>query len=557
MPRGNTRTKHGFAERTGPKPRTAAPRKAQAAKPKTKAKAKHNPYFKQDYVARLTRVPHSGESESKGSRTVGSSTVPITKSTSSSLYLELGNRGVHGQSIRATGVEYITTVTVPSGEVANTIYYNRRNNCAIPRTRLALIASIFQRWHPRKYTYMFVSSQPATTPGTLVFSQDPDPTTVWVSGETGVVGRMRTATGSQMKQTWQHTHCELPSSKDYTSLWTVDNSTTVTDSDRLDLAGQYLIAAAAPTGLAAGTTLGIIELHYDIEFYVPRLTVTASVRQSNAKFSPAMVESVKAAVYEGKGILAATFDTLAENVKDLSVNLDNLGTFKEMSRKFTQVTFNSEAKDEKGVRTPTTSSTAGGVLDDVYGLELLVYLPPGGTNKGNLLSPFYATVYHGVTWYDGEMDISDMKQYDVPGVGYCYGHRLSVNVSTLFQPTARTGGWVDLVAGFNPVYDPGEIGIHFMVTDALDDIFVEFFGSSTGTSGCKVAHRKPPAGPRTRSARVAGETASSSTGMHAELQRSWAVTNEPEEPPAKPPAGRDLPPPVAGAAASAPRTPRK
>jgi len=83
-----------------------------------------------------------------------------------------------------------------------------------------------------------------------------------------------------MLQAWESGVCDMSPSGDYTSLWCLDpDVATIVDGDRLDMAGQFFVAIAAPfSTLGAAQAIGIVELEYDIEFYCPRLAAGAIER---------------------------------------------------------------------------------------------------------------------------------------------------------------------------------------------------------------------------------------------------------------------------------------
>jgi hypothetical protein len=181
-----------------------------------------------------------------------------------------------GDYLRISGSEYITTVEVPTRSLYNSpgsILFSRPNGSAPPNTRLAQFAEIYERWHPRVYTYRFIPSQPTTTPGTYIMAQEADCAAVYPVADATNVPRFRVMPGSVMAQMWEPASCHISKSGDYTSLWCNDPNVGETDvADRLDLAGVFYFAYVVGSGLASGTALGIIELDYEIDFYVPRLS---------------------------------------------------------------------------------------------------------------------------------------------------------------------------------------------------------------------------------------------------------------------------------------------
>jgi hypothetical protein len=115
-------------------------------------------------------------------------------------------------------------------------------------------------------------------------ASEPDPVIPYQQGEVGNIARLRALPGSKMFQAWESAVTDIPSTRDYTSLWCEDPDSKTDGSDRLDQAGTFYFACAATTSVANGTTLGMLELEYDIEFFVPRLNASALTRSAELGF---------------------------------------------------------------------------------------------------------------------------------------------------------------------------------------------------------------------------------------------------------------------------------
>jgi len=178
-----------------------------------------------------------------------------------------------GQHLRVSGREFLTTVTVPSGSLTpGGVIYDFECICEIPATRLTAFAKIYERWRPVRYRFHFIPTQPTTKAGTIVFGVDPDPTSEWTgSTSSDNIAKARSFVGSRMTQVWQPTMTDIGPVGDYTSFWCTPATAAVDAEDRLVAPGRFVVVCAAAGSLVTGDALGMIELEYDINFYLPRL----------------------------------------------------------------------------------------------------------------------------------------------------------------------------------------------------------------------------------------------------------------------------------------------
>jgi len=190
--------------------------------------------------------------------------------------------------MRVTGTDFICAVVQPATNSAGSIVLQLLNSPDPVSTRLAQFAPLYERWKARVYRYRFNSALPTTALGTLIMGQDPDPIGLY-SSAVATVSRLRCLPGSQMFHPWDNASCELPTSRDYTSLWTQDSSTGAANpDDRLHAAGQMVMAIASPTNVSANSALGTLELEYDIEFYSPRLGFSDLSKSTPIKLPPSI-----------------------------------------------------------------------------------------------------------------------------------------------------------------------------------------------------------------------------------------------------------------------------
>jgi hypothetical protein len=182
-------------------------------------------------------------------------------------------------------------------------------------TRLANFAAIFERWRPYKYNYRYVPSVPTTVAGSIILASDPDVAALYPDGSTSNIPRLTSLTGHRMTALWQPAVCGIASSADYTSLWTTDESGGDTSSvdARFDSAGQFVACIVTPPGSSfdAGTSIGSLELEYDIEFFRPRLALAEAAGEAAELIMKVPIETFpQSAMTTSEYSLSRTFSSL-------------------------------------------------------------------------------------------------------------------------------------------------------------------------------------------------------------------------------------------------------
>jgi hypothetical protein len=101
-----------------------------------------------------------------------------------------------------------------------------------------------------------------------------------------------------------------------TTLWTQPVETVSTDEDeRLAYAGKLILAVAGPTGLASGSTLGMLELAYHVRFYLPKLGGTdGSSSASLVSLQFERCESIAGPENAIKYVLGATIASMSHYI---------------------------------------------------------------------------------------------------------------------------------------------------------------------------------------------------------------------------------------------------
>jgi hypothetical protein len=276
------------------KPENKTPRKATASRANRKLKGAAPPRKRGGNAPRASapkRPTLSGPRRFPQRVGASSSAVPNTEP---GFRMVKTDRGVRA---RMSGSEFISPVVIGAdNNIANGILIQRPNTPLIPTTRLTQIAEIYSRWEPIKWKYRFIPSLPSASSGTLVYAHDPDPSAVWANGSSNNTSRAFTLNGRAFKQVWEGANSHLPPMADYTDLWTSPVTPTVGDvDDRLCSAGQFVLIVAATIGgydttpYPAGTVVGMLELDYEIDFYLPRLQGADSGDAIRGKLDPATV----------------------------------------------------------------------------------------------------------------------------------------------------------------------------------------------------------------------------------------------------------------------------
>jgi hypothetical protein len=227
---------------------------------------------------RAARANRSTASVSMSAR-MGPPTSIINQSSSGRFAVSGSDR-----SIRVKGTEFIRVLVMPDTITSGTVLFSTPNVAGPMNTRLANFAAIFERWRPYKYNYRYVPSVPTTVAGSIILASDPDVSALYPDGSTSNIPRLTSLTGHRMTALWQPAVCGIASSADYTSLWTTDESSGETSSvdARFDAAGQFVACIVTPPGSSfdAGTSIGSLELEYDIEFFRPRLALSEAAGEA-------------------------------------------------------------------------------------------------------------------------------------------------------------------------------------------------------------------------------------------------------------------------------------
>jgi hypothetical protein len=169
-----------------------------------------------------------------------------------------------GQVQRVSGTEFVTTVTAVSGALLpGGILFSKTNVCDPLATRLERLAEIYERWRVHKLTYHFIPTLASTFSGTLIMAQEPDVTATYDSPTTNLQ-RLMSLKGNCVFQVWERAAVPISPARDFTSLWTFDNSLS---GDRLVEAGTMIMACVAAGTMTSNLQIGSIELEYDFEFY--------------------------------------------------------------------------------------------------------------------------------------------------------------------------------------------------------------------------------------------------------------------------------------------------
>lgn len=354
-------------------------------------------------VARVPPKPRARTLVVGGTRTLANRSSVGARQT-----ITPGNHPKFGSTLRVSGTDYLGAVSLPGVESVGSILAQYDNTVLSQRTSLGVFAQLYSRWHAIKWRYIFRPSVPeGTTAGSFIMGQDPDPFAHYISGDADNVVKLRGLDGASIRSAWQVHTCDLPPNRDYTSLWCVDPDVAASsETDRLDLAGRMYFAVAAKTGLAAGATLGTMELEYDVQFFGRRLGAAALTRECVIQEqSSAGMDTIRSAIKVGK-FAVDTFITIVKPfltsavAQDLEPMEDTLRNY----RTITLATAPSESKTIKGA-----SASLGGFPAGKYTVTAYFWSPTVDLSVPNW----------GVTWplvYN--TDQSQIAFLDGPSVNY-------------------------------------------------------------------------------------------------------------------------------------------
>lgn len=267
-------------------------------------------------------------------------------------------------------------------------------------------------------------------------ASEPDPVAHYTSETTGNVARLRSVEGSKLFQCHENASCDLAKNRDYTSLWCLDPDISVTGDDRLDQAGDFYLVCAATTSVPDGTTLGMLELHYDIEFYSPRLQLSAIERASEFTFDNATFTSL----FTGGAKLL--IDTLMDYL------VDNLSSLPTTIAQFIRMYVSTLGTTS--YRIGSDSPIDGGWPNGVYSFQVAMCF----SNSAAAAKPASSLkLYHRIDWADGYSDTSGPEAWDTV-VNYRAANGVLYAVAILmpfdFGIAGTTRGFLDYLVDMNP-----------------------------------------------------------------------------------------------------------
>lgn len=389
---------------------------------------------------------------------------------------------VHGLVERVWGHDHVCMIAVPSGEVSGSIYTIQQVGAGQLGGSSAAAASTHKRWVPNHIEYQFITSLGNSSTGTYVAVIDPDPVAPWESGSATNLARISASTGSVFKQFGQHDTVTLPPSRDYTSLWCEDRSPVErTEGDRLTYAGQYLMVCAVPTGLPAGTTIGMVRRWYDISYLIDTVTVTASTNTTEIKYTGAAAQAFRAATAAG----AAAVDTLIDIAKNVSVAMPDLsfGGANTLLRTYKSVSIPSTSynEDKEPVTAYSYDDTAGFLSGNI---STFVFINSSGTGaQVNPLATRTAYYSSGVAFSGGTANrttpaSSDLYSYD--GVTYTTGSTLECEFGV-----GRKAAWRDHVISWTGDQSAANLTVILMIRHAANDEYTQMTSAYTSTPAKK------------------------------------------------------------------------
>lgn len=181
---------------------------------------------------------------------------------------ELG--GKFGTMDVLSGTEFLTALTNPEtgaepGDILAAISLNPR---LLTNTRLSQFSDLYERYRFRKMNICYKATANATQSGQLIGYGDYDPDNVLTVDSPSNLSTAAAHLGQEVCKVWESKRFPFGIVDDYTTLF-VDPAT----SDlRLAIQGVYYILAASDL-LAEISSLGNLYIEYEIEFYIPILSI--------------------------------------------------------------------------------------------------------------------------------------------------------------------------------------------------------------------------------------------------------------------------------------------
>jgi len=225
-----------------------------------------------------------------GSRSEKSVNAPIAKGFETATTFRKGASKRFKDGIVVEGDDHLEYVAVPTGDgvgvVINEIYINPAE---LGGTRLQQYANLYEKYLFDHLEFEYLPAVGTTQAGALILAYDrdiSDPTPP--SNEQGV--RMYTAMeGARDGNVWsKHTvraRLQAPDAGYYTNP-------VAGGDDRLAYQGQFYVASTVPTGLAAGSVLGRLRIHYRCHFFVPQLEIALIAAGGRASYGFATTGSM-------------------------------------------------------------------------------------------------------------------------------------------------------------------------------------------------------------------------------------------------------------------------
>jgi hypothetical protein len=172
-----------------------------------------------------------------------------------------------GDTITITSVDYISPLTAASGgnNAGDVLFTLPVNPFAVPTSRIAAMAPLYERYVPEGVFVKFKPTAPATSPGSIVGYVDNDPLDIPVS-TAGTVNLQRACAhkGATECSIWQPMTFGLDLKKQGGQNHYYCDRQGV---NRFNSCGRIVVLAA--TGLSAGQPLGNLELTWTFRFSIP------------------------------------------------------------------------------------------------------------------------------------------------------------------------------------------------------------------------------------------------------------------------------------------------
>jgi len=306
--------------------------------------------------------------------------------------------GKYGTMDVLAGTEYLSSISTPATGGANAgdiLYSFMVNPTAMTKTRIAQFSPMYQRYRFRKLNFILSPAASALTNGQMIGYCDYDVDNPLPGDSPDNVNVAAAHMGQRVTKLWEAVVFPMGITDDFTTLFTSLGS----EEARLIYQAIFNLICSSP--IAADVTIGNLYVDYEIEFYIPQLTISTIdsaiqvLQIVSSGGTPTTADPMSSAVSPGVtqlpvNNLTYSFDTTGSGVAKVTVSNVPAGQY---------LAFFGPTPDSYPVVTPSVSGVSVNYVIDVTPAPVVASsLATGYVNKigtdafdsgGNQVSIFY------------------------------------------------------------------------------------------------------------------------------------------------------------------------